>query len=115
MLLKEGDKILVAHRRLYERDEARYFVGRVEGYEAGVIRATGHTFVREQMCGRVIEKAEKRTKLLSVASGTLLIYILPEPVALERMRFVSELGRLVLTDGNGFTMNLAEVPQGGRW
>jgi len=22
--------------------------------------------------------------------------------------------RLVLTDGNGFTMNLAEVPQGGR-
>ena len=115
MLLKEGDKVLVAHRRLFEKDEARYFIGRVEGYEAGVIRASGHSFVREQMGHRAIEKAEKRTKLLSVAAGTLLIYILPEQVSLGRVRFVSELGRLVVTNGNGFTMNLAEVPQGGRW
>ena len=26
MLLKEGDKILVAHRRLFEKDEVRFFV-----------------------------------------------------------------------------------------
>jgi hypothetical protein len=37
MLLKVGDKILVAHRRLYDKDEERFFVGRIEAYEAGVV------------------------------------------------------------------------------
>jgi hypothetical protein len=37
MLLKTGDKILIAHPRLFESDQDRFFVGQVEDYEAGVV------------------------------------------------------------------------------
>jgi hypothetical protein len=108
MLLQEGDKILVAHRRLFEKDEVRFFVGRVEAYEAGIVKATGHSFVRDVMGGRLIEKAEERTKILSLASGTLLVYQLPGTLALDTLSFLATDGRLSLTDGKNFTMNLAE-------
>jgi hypothetical protein len=34
MLLKAADRILVAHRRLFEKDVVRFFVGEVEAYDA---------------------------------------------------------------------------------
>jgi hypothetical protein len=114
MLLNEGEKILVAHRRLFAKDAARFFIGRVEAYEAGIVRSTGHSFVREMMTGNMVEKAEPRTKLLSLASGTLIVYVLPEAVSLDDVRFVAEHGRLAVEDGKGFKMNLAENPESGR-
>jgi hypothetical protein len=114
MLLRGGEKILVAHRRLFEKDEVRFFVGRVDAYEAGVVKSTGHTYVRDAAGGRVIEKAEERTKILSLASGTLLVYQLPDDVALEALKFVAAEGRVTLTDGKEFMMNLAEHTRDGR-
>jgi hypothetical protein len=114
MILKEGDKLLIAHRRLFEGDLVRYFIGHVEEYETGVVKATGHTYVRDAMDGLVIEKADARTKIFSLSSGTLIVYQLPDNAALESLKFVSSVGRLTLTDGKGFTMNLTEATRGGR-
>jgi hypothetical protein len=114
MLLQEGDKILVAHRRPYEMDAARFFVARVDAYEAGVVKATGHSYVRDAMGRQVIEKAERRTKILSLSSGTLIVYQLPADVATDAMKFLAADGRLSLTDGKGFTMNLTEATHSGR-
>jgi hypothetical protein len=114
MLLQEGDKILVAHRRLFARDEARFFIGRVDACEAGVVKVTGHSYVRDMFTGRMLEKAEPRTKLLSLSSGTLIVYLLPEPVCLDDLRFVTDDRRLLLTDGKEFTMNLAEFSRRGQ-
>jgi hypothetical protein len=114
MLLKEGDKILVAHRRLFEKDEVRFFVGRVVAYDAGVIKANGHSYLRDTVGGRVVEKADERTKILSLSSGTPIVYQLPDAVALDAVKFVAAEGRLSLTDGKGFTMNLSEHTHGGR-
>jgi hypothetical protein len=114
MILQEGDKILVAHRRLFEKDLVRFFIGQVEAYEGGVVKATGHTYVRDTMGGQLVEKADQRTKILSLSSGTLIVYELPHKVSLEKLRFVGGEGRLVLTDGGGFTMNLNEGTHGGR-
>ena len=114
MLLKEGDKILVTHRRLFDKDETRFFVGRVDAYEAGVVKATGHSFVRDIMGGRVIEKFDERTKILSLSSGTLIVYQLPDAVVLDKLTFEGREGLLALTDGKEFTLNLAEYPHGGK-
>jgi hypothetical protein len=114
MVLKAGDKVLVAHRRLFDGDESRFFVGRVDAYEAGVVRVTGHSFVRDRVVGRLIAKAGDRTKLLSLSSGTLIAYQLPDSTSLDTVQFVSEGLRLWLTDGNGLTMDLAEFTFGGR-
>jgi hypothetical protein len=114
MLLKEGDKILVAHRRLFDRDLVRFFIGRVEAYEAGVVKASGHSYVRDAMGGQVVEKADQRTKILSLSSGTLIVYQLPDSIALDALKFAGAEGRLTLSDGKGFTMNLTESTHSGR-
>lgn len=114
MLLKEGDKILVTHRRLFEKDETRFFVGRVDAYEAGIVRVKGHSFVRDMLGGRVIEKSDERTKILSLSSGTLIVYQLPDAVALDTLTFEVREGQLTLMDGKEFTLNLAEHPHRGQ-
>ena len=113
MLLKSGDKILVAHRRLFEKDVVRFFVGRVEAYEAGMIKATGQSYVRDMMGGQVIGKEETRTKILSLSSGTLMVYQIPDRVELGAITVIAADLQLTLTDGKGFTMNLTEVTHSG--
>ncbi|WP_455379645.1 hypothetical protein [Petrachloros mirabilis] len=114
MLLKEGDKILIAHRRLFEKDVLRFFIGEVQAYDAGLVKATGHSYVRDPMGGQVVEKAEKRTKILSLSSGTFIVYQLPDGIVLNALKFSELEGRLALTDGEGFTMNLTETTHSGR-
>jgi hypothetical protein len=114
MLLKEGDKLLVAHRRLFEKDETRFFVGRVEACESGIVKATGHSYLRDAMRGQLVEKADERTKIFSLSSGTLMVYQLPGSVALDSLKFIAGEGQLWLTDGKDLTMNLAEHAHGGR-
>ena len=114
MLLSSNENILVAHRRLFEKDGARFFVGRVDAYDAGIVRATGRTYVRDNMSGAMLEKAESRTKLFSVTSGTLIVYVLPPQVALGELQFVDDDGRLSLRDGKGFNMNLSDSVRGGQ-
>lgn len=114
MLLKAGDKILVAHRRLFERDVVRFFIGEVQAYEAGVVKVIGHSYVRDATGGQVVEKDEPRTKILSLSSGSLIVYQIPDEVALDALQFVGAEARLLLTDGKGFTMNLTESTHGGR-
>jgi len=114
MLLSRGNKLLVAHRRLFETDQERFFVGQVEDYEAGVVKVRGHSYVRDVMSGLVIEKAEERTKILGLSSGTFLVYQLPDSVVVDTLKFEIDEGRLSLTDGRGFQMNLTEHTHAGK-
>jgi hypothetical protein len=59
------------------------------------------------------EKADERSKILALSSGTLLVYQLPDGVALDGLKFEIKDGSLSLTDGMEFTMNLAEHTHGG--
>jgi hypothetical protein len=112
-MLKEGDKVMVAHRRLFPGDVAHYFIGRVDAYDCGVVKVTGHSYIRDLVTGRMIEKMEPRTKILSLTSGTLLVYQLPDSTVLEQVTFNWEEGRLVVSDGQQFTMNLGEFTHRG--
>lgn len=114
MLLNEGDNLLITHRRLFDKDESRFFVGKVIAYEAGLVKVLGHSFVRDVISGRIIEKAELRTKIFSLSSGTLLVYQLPNAVHLDSFILHAEEGRLRASDGQGFVMNLADHAHAGR-
>lgn len=114
MLLNEGDNLLIAHRRLFDKDESRFFVGKVVGYDAGLVKVVGHTFVRDVISGRLIEKAELRVKVFSLTSGTLLVYQLPDSVSMDTFVLTAEEGRLHAADGKGFHMNLADHAHAGR-
>ena len=107
-LLKSGSCVRVVHRRLFERDDNRLFVGQIESMDCGVIRTTGYFFVRDIMEGTVRRKSESRTKLLSLTSGTLIVYVLPPDFDLNQTEVCCKETEVWLTDGNEFSMNLSE-------
>ena len=108
MLIANGTKLLICHRRLYEADHPRYFFGIVSAYADGVARVSGFTWTRDATRG-FQRKADRRTKLISLASGNLLVYVLPEEVAIEDIRVEQPGGHVVgATDGGKFRMDLSE-------
>jgi hypothetical protein len=110
MLMAADTKVLVVHRRLFEKDHSRYFVGRVQGYEDGVAKITGRSFARDQY-GAVHRKEDERTKIVSLSSGTLMVYQLPESVDLDALElYVDGSAGVTLRDDNGFKMDLTEIP-----
>ena len=111
MILRSGDKILVAHRRLFSEDHPRYFTGEVEHYENGLAVVSGYTWLREPFRGELLRKPDRRTKVLSLTSGTLLFYKLDSETNLESLRMeTGEQGECMLTDGGDLRMDLTERP-----
>lgn len=109
MILDKGYKILVLQRRLFEEDHARFFVGIVDGYENGVVRATGTSWIRNTYSGKFERKQDLRTKILSIGSGTLVVYQLPSGCDLNALEFqVDASQNLILTDGASLRMDLSE-------
>jgi hypothetical protein len=107
-MLTTGDKVLVAHRRLFRGDVAHSFAGLVGACKDGLVKVTGHSYVRDPVTGDMLEKSEPRTKVLALASGTLLVYHLPDAVDLDGLEFTWADGELSASDGKGFAMNLGE-------
>jgi hypothetical protein len=108
-VLKEGDKLLVAHRRLFERDELRYFSGTVADYEAGIVKLVGWTYIKDVTTGKIVRKEDARTKIYSLASGTILVYQLPETTNLEALEFVGDAAHVLLRDDDqGLRMDVSE-------
>ncbi len=111
MILEAGSKILVVHRRLFDNDKARYFIGSVDCCEAGVARVTGHTWVQDHINGKFVKKEDARTKVIAMASQGLIIYALPPGINIGNLKFdFSEKGQLWLRDtSNHFRMDLSEM------
>ena len=110
MVLSAGDKVLVVHRRMFQRDETRYFVGVIEAYDAGMAAVTGRTWVRDQFTAHHAAKADQRTKIIAFSSGTFLCYRLPVDTSVSAVRIEqnSSTGRVTLTDDQVVLMDLTE-------
>jgi len=93
-ILNCGDKILIAHRRLFEGDSLRFFLGTVTDYEASVMKIEGRSCVQDPATGGVSIKDDLRTKLYTLQSGTILAYNLPASVSIDELEFMGHLGRL---------------------
>lgn len=109
MILEIGSTILVAHRRLFLEDQARFFIGNVEAYENGIARVTGHSWVCEQVRGDILRKPDLRTKIVSLSSGTLIAYLLPANLDLTKLKILHKHNQAtILTDGGSFTMDISD-------
>ncbi len=108
-MLKQGEKILIAHRRLFEKDTPRFFIGEVQAYEDGLAKVKGYTFVKDLFSGNMKKKSDLRTKIMSIISGTFIVYQLPVTVLLDSVRFeLDQDGALILSDEGGFAMDVGE-------
>ncbi len=108
MILEIGDTVLISNRRMFERDEARYFLGRTVACEGSLLKVEGFTFARDMTDGHVIKKDEKRVKVLSLASPGYMVYQLPSDINIESVEIESNDGDAILVEGPRRIMNLAE-------
>lgn len=109
-MLEQGEKLLIVHRRLFEKDIPRFFVGEVQAYEAGIAKVNGYTFAKDMFTGNIKKKPDFRTKIISIVSGNLIVYQLPVTVFLESLEFsMAEHGGIVLMDEGGFSMDISEA------
>lgn len=108
MLLESGDVILVSHRRVFQHDEARFFVGKTIACDRELVKLEGYSFVRDLASGHVIRKNEPRVKLLSLASPGYIFYQLQHVSDISQVNVKDEAGDITLMDGTKPLMNLAE-------
>ncbi len=109
-MLKAGDKLFIAHRRLFDGDEPRFFSGRVVAYEAGIVKVAGHAWVRERVRGEFGRKPDERIKIVPVTSGAIIVYQLPDSVDLSALRLETRKTSFLLTDGS-YSMDLTDRVQ----
>src|ERR1041385_1736255 len=98
MILKQGEKVHIIHRRIYEKDHHRHFFGTVESYEGGIARVTGHVDTVEPVKFSFMQRPEARTRLVSIVSGDVLVNILPASVKLEAIVYKQERKAVRATD-----------------
>jgi hypothetical protein len=108
MILKKGEKVHVIHRRHFEKDPHRHFVGSIEHYEDGVARVTGHVYTVDYSRFVFIRRPEPRTRLISVVSGDVLVNILPTTVNLEKVVYRQENKGVRVTDGSDWHLDISE-------
>lgn len=108
MILDPGTKVLIVHRRLFENDKSRYFVGTVQECEGEIATVSGHTWVQDQFDGRFSKKEDVRTKIIALSSPGLITYRLPSDIQAEGLSFTMSEGKVWLTDDKRFRMDLSE-------
>lgn len=115
MVLVNGDTVLVSNRRMFERDESRYFVGRTIACEGPLLKVEGFSFVRDLATGYVVKKDEKRVKVVSLASPGYIVYQLQSDINVENVDIESGDGDAILVDGDRHIMNLSERSHSGHF
>ena len=112
-ILSPGEKIHVMHRRRFEKDVRRHFVGEVHGYEQGVARASGYVFVIDDLSKHLfVKRPDRRTKLIPIMSGDVIVNVIPETVDVEGVAYELKDRSLVVTDGSAWTMDVKEFGWG---
>lgn len=111
IFLQPGDKVLLAHRRMFPNDRGRFFVGTVDAFNEnnGLLKVTGFSMFQPVGMPLFQKKAHSNTKIVALTSGTLIVYQLPEEmdVASATMKFKEE-GICVLEDKTGIGVDLTE-------
>ncbi|MDB6064670.1 MAG: hypothetical protein JWR26_878 [Pedosphaera sp.] len=108
MILQKGEKIHVIHRRNFEKDPHRHFVGLVDAYENGVARVTGHIYTVDMVKFAFIRRAEQRIRIIALTSGDVLVNVLPNSVKLEKIVYKQEKGSVRVTDGSDWHMDISD-------
>jgi len=107
-ILQPGEKLHVIHRRRLEREPHRHFVGTVEAYENGVARVSGYVYTVDTVKSAYFRRPDKRTRILAISSGDLLVNILPKHVDLEKVVYKLEKKSVRVTDGSDWYLDISE-------
>jgi hypothetical protein len=108
MIFRSGEKVHIIHRRYYEKDTHRHFVGTIEAYEAGVARVVGNVFTVDTTKFTFFRRPEVRTRIVSIVGGDVLVNIIPPHVNLEKVVYKQEKKAVRVTDGSDWFLDISE-------
>ncbi|HYW69262.1 MAG TPA: hypothetical protein VE960_06620 [bacterium] len=111
-VLAVGEKVHVVTRRAFPEDVRRHFVGTVQAISDGAIKLEGYAFVLRGATNEYERRPEKRVRVLSLSDTGSIINVLPESVHLEDLAYEFASGRLLMTDGAGYELELTEFGPG---
>jgi hypothetical protein len=108
MILQQGEKIHVVHRRHFEKDPHRHFIGVVDAYENGILRATGHVYTVDLAKLVFVRRPELRTRVISVVAGDVFVNVIPQRIDLNKIVYSQERKGVRVTDGSDWRLDLSE-------
>lgn len=103
-----GEKIHIITRRSYKEDVRRHFAGVVTAANGTVVRAEGYLFVFNPVTLEYVRRPELRTKIIGLGDANQIVTVLPWNVVLKRLGYIIREGRLVVTDGTDFSLDIVE-------
>jgi hypothetical protein len=109
MLVDIGETVHVIERRLFDTDVRRHFFGEVERVEAGAIRVRGYVFTYDSALSQYVRSDGERTRILPLGVSGFIINVAPPEIKADAVHYaLSDKGRLVVTDGQQFSLDINE-------
>ncbi len=105
--IRDGDRVVIVDRRLFRDDNTRIFVGVVEEFDEGVIRARGHVYhVSPYEVAGMERPGEERVRAIALSGGDI-VYLLPREQDISKLQLKRSPKSMMLTDGK-FAMDLSD-------
>lgn len=109
MILEQVEKVHVIMRRNFESDIRRHFIGEIVAANDTLARVVGYTFVLDGTSGQFVRRREKRIRIIGLSDPGNIINVLPMEADIENSQYtLSPEGKLVVTDGKTFTLDINE-------
>jgi len=105
-VIEAGEKVHIILRRRFKEDQRRHFVGTVSSVSAGQMRVVGYTFSFNAASSAFQRLPELRTRIFGLFDSSYVINVLPPQVDIDRLRYHTNPGVLVMTDGQGFKLEI---------
>ena len=108
MVIEVGEKVHVITRRNFKEDLRRHFAGEVTAVGNGQMRVQGYAFVFNAATLEYRRRPELRTRIFGFTDAQLIVIVLPQDVRIDKLHYHTYDGRLVVTDGSGFSLDINE-------
>ncbi len=109
MVVTIGEKLHIITRRLFEGDLRRHFVGEIAEVDGSLVRITGYSIIFDPWTNEHIKQTELRERVFNLGEAGLIVNILPKTLQVEKVDYrLTRDGRLVMTDGEGFMLDINE-------
>ena len=110
-VLTVGEKLHIMTRRIFADDVHLHFVGEISAVAGSLFKAQGYSFVFDSQTNSYVKHPTLRTRLFSLSDAGHIITVIPREVDLNSLEYRLISGRLAITDGRGFALEINEFGQ----
>lgn len=107
-MIVAGEKLHIISRRLFSDDLRRHFAGEVIRAADDLCELKGYVFVFLPGSGEYKKRSQPRHRIFSVGDAMFIVNKLPAEIDLEALEYRVIDDRLVVTDNNGFLLDINE-------